>query len=135
MNARPLPTQDDEAWRYSDIEAVARLWPLAAPESVLVPAGGAFERVIAPEGGVIQLDLVLGKGARAALTLLNAARDYSRIEISALLHEGADFSLIAVQIGGGEATLEIVTTLTHAEPDATSAQTVRMVTGGAATCT
>ena len=44
-----------------------------------------------------------------------------------MLHEGADFKLGAAQIGGGRAELEIVTTVTHAEPNATSRQTVRSV--------
>ena len=26
-----LPTRKDEAWRYSDIEALERMWPLPAP--------------------------------------------------------------------------------------------------------
>lgn len=135
MNALALPTQHDEAWRYADTDAVARLWPFPAPERIVVAADAPFARTIVATGGVVQLDLELAADARAAVTLLNAAEDYSRIEISAVLHEGADFSLNAVQIGGGEATLEIVTALTHAAPDATSAQTVRMVAGGNATCT
>ena len=133
MNA--LPTRKDEAWRYTDISAMAALWPLPAPESVIVPAGGRFERVIVAEGGVQQLELSLGEGAQANITLLNAAESYSRVEISATLHERADFSLNAVQIGGSDAMLELVTTVTHAEPSATSAQRVRIIGGGASTCT
>ena len=59
-----LPTRRDEAWRYSDIGAVAAAWPLPAPESNIVPAGGNFARAIVQDTGEIrQIELVLGKGA------------------------------------------------------------------------
>src|SRR3546814_20761597 len=57
---------------------------------------------------------------------------YGRIELNVILHEGADFHLGAAQIGGREQNLEIVTTVTHAEPGATSRQVVRSVLGGTA---
>jgi Fe-S cluster assembly protein SufD len=57
------------------------------------------------------------------------------VELNVTLHEGADFVLGGVQIGGGEQTLEIVTAITHAEPGATSRQTVRSVLAGQATGT
>jgi Fe-S cluster assembly protein SufD len=92
-----LPTRRDEAWRYSDMAALARAWPLAAPESIIVPAGGTFSRAIIQDAGTIhQIDLSLGKGAR---------------------------------------TLEIITTVTHTEPGATSRQVVRSVLAGQATGT
>lgn len=131
-----LPTRKDEAWRYSDMEALARLWPLPAPESIVVPAGGSFARAIVQDAGAVrQIELVLGKGAVAALHVLNIGGDYGRIELSVTLHEGADFTLGAAQIGGETQTLEIVTTVTHAEPGATSRQRVRSVLGGTATGT
>ena len=131
-----LPTRRDEAWRYSDIEALARVWPLPAAECVLVPAGGNFVRTIVQDGGSIhQLDIAIGKGATASIHVLNIGGDYGRVELNVTLHEGADFKLGAVQIGGGEQTLEIVTTVTHAEPKATSSQIVRSVLAGTATGT
>lgn len=131
-----LPTRRDEAWRYSDMEALARLWPLPAPESIMVPAGGNFRRaIVQDEGAIRQIELVLGKGATASLHVLNIGGAYGRIELNVILHEGADFHLGAAQIGGGEQTLEIVTTVTHAEPGATSRQMVRSVLGGQATGT
>ena len=131
-----LPTRRDEAWRYSDIEALARLWPLPAAESVIVPAGGAFVRTVIQDGGSIhQLDLAVGKGATAAIHVLNIGGDYGRVELNVTLHEGADFKLGAVQIGGGSQTLEIITTVTHMEPGATSSQIVRSVLAGIATGT
>ena len=131
-----LPTRRDEAWRYSDIDALARAWPLPAAECVVVPAGGNFVRTIVQDSGAIhQLDLAIGKGATAAIHVLNTGGDYGRVELNVMLHEGADFKLGAVQIGGGSQTLEIVTTVTHAEPGATSSQIVRSVLAGTATGT
>lgn len=136
MNTATLPSRRDEAWRYSDIDAVAAAWPLPAPESIIVPAGGDFKRAIVQDaGGIRQIELVLGKGATASLHVLNIGGAYGRIELAVTLHEGADFHLGAAQIGGGEQNLEIVTTVTHAEPGATSRQMVRSVLGGTATGT
>ena len=131
-----LPTRRDEAFRYSDLDALARVWPLPAAECVVVPAGGNFVRTIVQDGGSIhQLDLAIGKGATAAIHVLNIGGDYGRVELNVTLHEGADFKLGAVQIGGASQTLEIVTTVTHAEPSATSSQIVRSVLAGTATGT
>lgn len=126
-----LPSNRDEAWRYSDIAAVKAAWPLPAPESIMVPAGGAFERTLfAPKGGITQIDLTIGKGGKAAIYALNIGGEYGRIELNVTLHDGADFKLGMVQIAGGDQTQEIVTTVTHAEPNATSSQIVRNVLAG-----
>lgn len=131
-----LPSRRDEAWRYSDIAAVTAAWPLPAPESIMVPAGGSFARaIVQDEGAIRQIELTLGKGATAKLHVLNIGGAYGRIELAATLHEGADFTLGAAQIGGGEQNLEIITTVTHAEPGAASRQMVRSVLGGTATGT
>jgi Fe-S cluster assembly protein SufD len=131
-----LPTRRDEAWRYSDMGALAHAWPLPAPENIIVPAGGSFTRTIIQDSGTIhQIDLSLGKGASAAIHVLNIGGDYGRVELNVTLHEGADFTLGGVQIGGGDQTLEIITTVTHAEPGATSRQVVRSVLAGQATGT
>ena len=133
---RALPTRRDEAWRYSDIDAVVAVWPLPAPESIIVPAGGKFARAIVQDAGDIrQIEMSLGKGAVASLHVLNIGGTYGRIELAVTLHEGADFTLGAAQIGGGEQNLELITTVTHAEPSATSRQVVRSVLGGTATGT
>ena len=116
-----LPTRHDEAWRYSDIDALARLWPLPAAEAIIVPANGHFARTIVQDSGTIhQLDIAIGKGATAAIHILNIGGDYGRVELNVTLHEKADFKLGAVQIGGNSQMLEIITTVTHAEPSATS---------------
>ena len=131
-----LPTRRDEAWRYSDMDALARVWPLPAVESIIVLAGGHFARTIVQDSGSIhQLDIAIGKGATAAIHIFNIGGDYGRVELNVVLHEGADFKLGGVQIGGGTQTLEIVTTITHAEPDATSSQIVRSVLANQATGT
>ncbi|PKP88517.1 MAG: Fe-S cluster assembly protein SufD [Alphaproteobacteria bacterium HGW-Alphaproteobacteria-17] len=131
-----LPTRRDEAWRYSNIDALARLWPLPAPESIIVPAGGRFARAIVQDRDAIhQIEMSIGKSAAAAMHILNVGGAYGRIELAVTLHEGADFTLGAAQIGGGEQNLEIVTTVTHAEPGATSRQVIRSVLGGTATGT
>ena len=136
MTTATLPTRRDEAWRYSDIAAVTAAWPLPAPESIIVPAGGHFERAVVQDAGDIrQIELVLGKGAVASLHVLNIGGAFGRIELAVTLNEGADFTLGAAQIGGGEQNLEIVTTITHAEPGATSRQVVRSVLSGTATGT
>ena len=136
MSAASVPTRREEAWRYSDMEALTRLWPLPAPESIVVPAGGDFKRaIIQDEGAIRQIDMSVGKGATASLHILNIGGAYGRIELNVTLHEGADFTLGAAQIGGGEQNLEIVTTVIHAEPGATSRQVVRSVLGGTATGT
>lgn len=130
------PTRHDEAWRYSDISAVEAAWPLPAPESIIVPANGHFARtIIQNSGSVHQLDIAIGKGATAAIHVLNIGGDYGRVELNVTLHEKADFKLGAVQIGGGIQNLEIITTVTHAEPSATSSQIVRSVLAGTATGT
>ncbi len=126
----PLPSSRQEAWRYSDIQALEARWPLPAPEAIMVPAGGSLKRAITPEGGVMQMELTLGKGSVAALHILNAAGDYGRVEIDVKLHEGADFTLDAVQLAREHQNMEIVTTVRHLEPDATSRQTVRGIAGG-----
>lgn len=129
-----LPTRKDETYRYSDIDALAHAWPLPAAEHVIVPADGQFARALIQDNGSIhRIEMVLGKNAVAVLHVLNVGGDYGRVELNVTLHEGADFTLGAVQIGSGTQVLEIVTTITHAEPGATSRQNVRSVLAGQAT--
>jgi Fe-S cluster assembly protein SufD len=129
-----LPTRRDESWRYADLDALAGLWPLPEVESIIVPAGGSYNRAIVQDsGGVKQVSLVLGKGATARVDTLNLGGDYGRIELAVTLHDGAHFELGGVILGTGEQVLEIVTTVTHAEPNAISNQVLRSVLGGHAT--
>src|SRR3546814_20626750 len=77
----------------------------------------------------------LGKGAVAALHILNVGGAFGRIELAVTLLEGADFTLGAAQIGGGTQNLENITTVTHAEPAATYRQHAQSDLGATATRT
>ena len=131
-----LPTRKLEAYRYADIDALASVWSeLAQPERVEIAAQQKLQQIWLPSGEEIDIrrvELVLKAGARASIFALNNASRYGRIELDVTLHEGAEFSFNAANIGGGNSTLEIVTTIRHVEPGATSRQTVRSVLGGKA---
>jgi len=130
-----LPTARDEAYRYSDHAALAELWPVAAPMRIEVTAAAPFTRSLIIDGAneVHSFDIELHENAQAHVNLVNRATRYGRVAIDVTLREGAHFELGAVQVGGGDATLEIVTTVRHAHPNATSRQTVRSVLAGHAT--
>src|SRR3546814_3087966 len=71
-----LPSTRDEAWRYSDIAALAEVWPVAAPERILVPAGERAARHLiqtAAEDAVAVCDYVIEieDGARLDFHILN----------------------------------------------------------------
>jgi Fe-S cluster assembly protein SufD len=130
-----LPTARDEAYRYSDHVALAELWPVAASEVIEVTAAAPFTWSLIIDGAtaVHSLEIQLHENAQAHVHLVNRATRYGRVAIEVTLSEGAHFELGAVQVGGGDATLEIVTTVRHAHPNATSRQTVRSVVAKHAT--
>ena len=130
-----LPTRKVEAWRYSDMDAVASLWPVPPAEVIALAAGEVRDAALVAEDGIRDFAINLGAGATYDFRILNIAKHYSRIAIDVTLHEGAHFNLGVAQIAGGDATVEIVTTVTHAEPGATSRQIVRSVAGGKGTVT
>jgi Fe-S cluster assembly protein SufD len=131
-----VPTARDEAWRYSDHKAVARLWPLAAPERIALAAGERLEKIIeAGTDSICQLDLTLAAGASAHIHGINLGGGYGRIEVTVTLHSGAHFSFDGIQLGDGDETREIVVLVRHVEPGATSRQSVRTVLNGKATGT
>ena len=131
-----LPTRKLEAYRYADIDALASVWDaLAQPQRVEIAAQQKLQQIWMPSGDEIdvrRVELVLEAGAIASIFALNDAARYGRIELDVTLHEGADFAFHAANIGGGNSTLEVVTTVRHVEPNATSRQTVRSVLGGKA---
>ena len=138
MTLLVLPTRRDEAWRYSDIDALKGVWPVPGPEIIRVAAGEEYSRVVVqdadPQAVVIKdFSIILEKGARATLNILNIGGRYGRVAVDVTCHEGSHFELGGVILGGGDQTLEIVTTLNHIEPNATSNQIVRSVLGGKAT--
>lgn len=138
MSALALPTRKDEAWRYSNVDVVARIWPISEPDRIDVSAGESVHRSILQEalsGDVAIRDLVveIAAGGSFALHLLDMGGVLGRITLDVTLHEGAHFELKAALLGDGEQTIELVTRVTHAEPDATSNQTVRAIAAGRAT--
>ena len=133
MTLSVLPTRRDEAWRYSDLEAVACIWPVPAPVGIEVAVGQTATRHLIADGGIYDFVVTLGAGAHMDFHVLNAGAGYGRIAIDLTLHDGAHFEFGAVQVGGGDANLEIVTTVRHIEANATSNQVVRSVLGGSAT--
>ncbi|MEE4153209.1 MAG: SufD family Fe-S cluster assembly protein [Erythrobacter sp.] len=127
-----LPTRRDEAWRYADIAALERLGAGALDgwREIAVAAGESFSEchVLGSEQPELKrIRLTLGEGARAELFATNAGVASTRLEIEVTLGPGAHFEFGGVTIGGGEATREFVTTTIHAQPGATSNQTVRAV--------
>jgi Fe-S cluster assembly protein SufD len=133
-----LPTRSQEAWRYSDLKRVAAHWPPPALEHLIVPADGHFSRHIIIDGDDVvlqQLHLVLGRGARAHLHLLNLSQNYGRLELDVTCHDGAEFTLTAVQLGSATQMVELVARVLHAGPNAVSRQIVRSVVAERATCT
>jgi len=127
-----LPTRRDEAWRYSDTDAIARIGAdaLGQWEEITVGAGQTWQRAFvagsdSPE--VVRLRLNLSEGARVDLFVTNRGNDFTRIEVEVTLGRGAHFEFGGVTIGGGEVVREFVTTTLHSHPQATSSQTVRSV--------
>ena len=131
-----LPTRKDEAFRYADIDALASVWDaLGAPERIEIAAQQRLQQIWLPSGDPIAIrraEMVVEAGASARIFALNNASLYGRIELDVALRESAQFEFHAANIGGGESTNEIVTTVRHLEPNATSRQTVRSVLGGKA---
>lgn len=133
--ALALPTRKDEDFRYADLGALAQVWPVAV-ETITVPAGdsGNLSLVLDGDAPVArELAIQLGDGAAFDLRLLIAPAAYGRVAVTVELGKGADFSLGAAQLAGGEQVVEIVTEVLHAQPDATSRQVVRSVAAGKAT--
>ncbi|MFC3581311.1 SufD family Fe-S cluster assembly protein [Sphingomonas hylomeconis] len=133
-----LPTRRDESWRYSDLEAVASVWPVPAAEIIDVPAGTHVSRVIVQDVAtdavaIRDYRVILRAGATATFHVLNVGGTLGRVTIDVTCHEGAHFELGGAILGGDEQTLEIVTVLNHIEPNATSNQVVRSVLAGRAT--
>jgi Fe-S cluster assembly protein SufD len=128
-----LPTRKMEAFRYADIEALASVWTsLATPERLTVAAQQKLQQIWLPSEEPVQIrrvEIALEAGATANIFALNTATTYGRIEIDVTLADGAHFGLDAANIGGGTATLEIVTTVRHLGVAGTSHQNVRSVLG------
>ena len=136
--AETLPTRRDEAWRYADIDAVKRIGADAIGEwrdIALADGEKLHETMIVGGDGpeLHRIRLTLGEGARAEFFVTSSGGDYARLELEVTLGKGAHFEFGGITIGGGDAVREFVTTTIHAEPEATSNQTVRAVHWGRAT--
>ncbi len=135
-----LPSRKDEAWRYADLDALAPVWPDIAGkrDEIVVAAGESAARRIVLEAGdpnvaVESLKIRIGEGGQFDLRCLAIAADYGRIAVEVELARGAHFELGGAILGSGGQTLEIVTDIRHAEPEATSNQVVRSVLAEKAT--
>ena len=133
-----LPTHRDEAFRYSDLAALAQVWPVAREEIRVAAGTGGGQAIVQDQPGATiarHLVIVLEAGASYDLRVLNTGAAFGRIAIDVRLGEGANFTFGAAQLGSGEQTLEIVTDVQHEARDANSRQVVRSVLAGHATGT
>lgn len=130
-----LPTRHEEDWRYADLAALETVWPVATETLTLAPGEQATRTLVLDGDSAVVRDLAvtLGAGAEFDLRVLNAGKAYGRLSVRVVLAKGAQFRFGAAQVAGGEQTVEIVTEVVHAEPDAVSNQIVRQVLGGRAT--
>lgn len=138
MTTLTLPTRKAEEWRYSDLEAVATIWPTPAPTRIDVATGQTSRHHLlqdAGEGAAAVHDFVItiADGARCDFHVLNIGGKLGRVTFAVTLGKGSHFELNGAIIGGGDQVLEIITKVTHAEPDATSGQTIRSILGQRAT--
>lgn len=140
MNApAALPTRKDEAWRYGALHALPEA--LDPVRTIAVAAGETYrdcivieDRADRVEGTTIRrLSVALGEHARCNLFAVLAAELYARVEIEVTLGRGAHFEFGGVTVGGRDTVREFVTRVVHAEPDASSIQTVRAVHWGRGT--
>lgn len=134
--AGTLPTRREEAWRYSAVERLQGA-ALDAWRTIDVPPGESLRDtlVIADGEDTSQTELhrwrvTLGEGARCELYAVLAAAEYARLEIEVTLGKGAHFEFGGITVGGRDTVREFVTRTIHAEPEATSNQTVRAVHWG-----
>ncbi|KQM97845.1 Fe-S cluster assembly protein SufD [Sphingobium sp. Leaf26] len=138
MNALTLPTRKDEAWRYSDLSALESVWPTPAPTRIDVAEGETARHHLlqdAGEGAAAVHDYVItiADGARCDFHVLNVGGKLGRVTFDVTIGSNAHFELNGAILGGGDQTLEIITSVTHAKPDSTSGQTIRSILGQRAT--
>lgn len=137
MSELAIPTTHDEDWRYASSDALARLAPEAFDvwKEIELAPGETRAKVLVLDGSGPELHrvrLTVGEGARAEIFAINTGTDYLRLEVEVHLSKGAHFEFGGVTLGGA-GTQEFVTRVLHAEPEATSNQTVRSVQWGRST--
>lgn len=134
--AGTLPTRREEAWRYSAVERL-QSEALDAWRTIDVPPGESLRDTLVIADGedtspteLHRWRVTLGEGARCELYAVLAAAEYARLEIEVTLGKGAHFEFGGITVGGRDTVREFVTRTIHAEPEATSNQTVRAVHWG-----
>nr|WP_137677084.1 SufD family Fe-S cluster assembly protein [Parerythrobacter lutipelagi] len=135
-----LPTRKDEDWRYS---AVGKLTPadLDHHHTIRVEADEKYRdcividdiRVASGTDAIVRYEIDLQPGARCDLFAVLAASDFARVQIDVRLGRGAHFEFGGITVGGRDTVREFVTHAVHAEPEATSNQTIRSVHWGQGT--
>ncbi len=105
-----------------------------------MPQGETFRETIVIEDAsasnqaeLRRIRVTVGDNARCEFFAVIAAADFARVEVEVSLGQGAHFELGGITVGGRETVREFVTTVEHAEPNATSNQTVRSVHWGKGT--
>ena len=70
-----LPTRKDEAFRYSDVAALAGVWPVEREEIRIAAGQSGALAIVTPAGGAVarSLSIKLAAGAKFDLRILNAA--------------------------------------------------------------
>lgn len=142
LSVAPLPTRRQEDWRYSDIKAVESLWPLPQPTAISVGESEYAAHLLLQDAAddtaaVHDYVIDVAAGGNCIFHLLNIGGRLGRVTFRVTLGRGAHFGLHGAIIGGSlpdgsGQTLEIITSVTHAEPDGTSEQVVRSILGGKA---
>ena len=134
--AGTLPTRREEAWRYSAVERLQGE-ALDVWRTIDVPPGESLRDTLVIADGedtspteLHRWRVTLGEGARCELYAVLAAAEYARLEIEVTLGKGAHFEFGGITVGGRDTVREFVTRTIHAEPEATSNQTVRAVHWG-----
>ena len=134
-----LPTRRDEAWRYSAVEALEGVDLDVWREIDIAPGETWRECLIIEDGASIaptelrRLRITVGEGARCEIFAIAASAEFARIEIEVRMGRGAHFEMGGITVGGRDTVREFVTRVVHAEPEATSNQTVRSVHWGKGT--
>src|SRR3546814_4506970 len=85
MNALTLPTRKAEEWRYSDLDALAAIWPTPAPTRIDVAAGeNARHHLLqdAADGAAAVHDyaITVADGARCDFHILRSEEHTSELQ-------------------------------------------------------
>jgi len=135
-----LPTRKDEAWRYSNTDALAGmdLGTFDDWRDIDVASGETYRECLTIEDGcedteLRRLRVKVGAGGRCELFAVIAGAQLGRIEVVVTLANGAHFEFGGVTLGGRDTVREFVTRVAHEEPNATCNQVVRAVHWGRGT--